>query len=54
MTDTPPDETDDRMFTDSFAPHEKQEPETEGEEDLEEVEEILPQNEPVEGPAPLP
>lgn len=48
------DESDDRMFTDSFAPREQDPPEPSTEGPLEEAEELLPQAEPVEGPAPLP
>lgn len=52
------DESDDRMFTDSFAPREEgppeSPPESSPEDPLEEAEELLPQAEPVEGPAPLP
>lgn len=48
------DETDDRMFTDSFAPREEDPPAASSEDPLEEAEELLPQAEPVEGPATLP
>lgn len=54
------DESDDTMFTDSFAPHEDRVPGKDAaddaapEDELAEVEELLPQSEPVDGPAPLP
>jgi hypothetical protein len=54
------DESDDTMFTDSFAPHEDRLSSAEAaddaqpEDELAEVEELLPQGEPVDGPAPLP
>ena len=48
------DESDDRMFTDSFAPREEDPREPSTEDPLEEAEELLPQAEPAEGPAPLP
>lgn len=57
MTDPRPDESDDRMFTDSFAPRESPDPLTEPdreEDELDEIEDLLPKAEPTEGPAPLP
>lgn len=57
MTDVRPDESDDRMFTDSFAPRESKDPLTEPdreEDDLDEVEDLLPKGEPTDGTAPLP
>jgi hypothetical protein len=54
-------EDDDRLFTDSFAPHEKPDSDPltddtpEGEEDeLDKIEDLLPKSEPTDGPAPLP
>lgn len=54
MTDPRPDESDDRMFTDSFAPPAEKNAEDRDEDALDEVEDLLPEGEPIEGPAPLP
>ncbi|CAN5150881.1 hypothetical protein BH09ACT5_BH09ACT5_07830 [soil metagenome] len=51
-----PDESDDRMFTDSFAPRDPAlgtEPEPE-EDELDEIEDLMPKGGPTEGTAPLP
>lgn len=57
MSDPRPDESDDRMFTDSFAP--SPDPLTDPvddapEDELDEIEDLLPKGEPADGPAPLP
>jgi hypothetical protein len=58
MTDPRPDESDDRLFTDSFAPRErdegKQTDDGKPEDELDKIEDLLPQAEPTEGSAPLP
>lgn len=56
MTDARPDESDDRMFTDSFAPQERSDGATEDreEDELDEIEDLLPKGEPADGSAPLP
>ena len=51
----PVDESDNRMFTDSFAPRDEGAPaEPAKEDDLDELEDLLPKGEPTEGSAPLP
>ena len=55
----PVDESDNRMFTDSFAPHDEGAPVADSvepveEDDLDELEDLLPKGEPTEGSAPLP
>lgn len=63
MSDPRPDESDDRMFTDSFAPspdpltdpvETSAEPSAEPDDELEKIEDLLPEGEPTDGPAPLP
>ena len=57
MSDPRPDQSDDRMFTDSFAP--SPDPLTDREpsaddDPLDELDDLLPKGEPTDGPAPLP
>ena len=56
MTDPRPDESDERMFTDSFAPQDPSDPAAEDreEDELDEIEDLLPKGEPADGTAPLP
>lgn len=57
MSDPRPDQSGDRMFTDSFAPSPDPltDPEPSADDDpLDELEDLLPKGEPTDGPAPLP